>query len=319
MKNRIYVLTTLLVLIMAGSAMCTEDDCGRCHQDIVDNFSTSLHNTGLGMYDEYEKGAAGHFDIDMDAYYEQWKCARCHAVSCTDCHPGSNMYESHLYEVTIDTCEPCHKKKQTSTYVGDMPMHKSRAPNADVHYERGLECDDCHTADEIHGTGVKCDTQLAATVVKCEGCHKDVLESQSHTIHADTLDCSACHTGWMLTCEGCHLDTRKGMTTTAEEFLLGIGNDGKITTFLIMDAHLGNDTHHGYGEWNAHTTTAKGKDCEFCHDDPNVLGQGLSGQIIGEGGSLMPQDMIDRVLDTDISKPKEDLGILAQILKIFGL
>ena len=314
----IFVLVTMM-LLLSTMAICTaEEDCGRCHQDIVDDFTTSLHHTGAGMYDEYELGAAGHFDIDMDEYYEKWDCARCHAVTCTNCHPGSNMYESHLYEVTIDTCEPCHKKKQTSTYVGDMPMHKSQGPNADVHYERGLLCHDCHAADVIHGDGTKYATQLEATVVECEGCHKDVTESRSHTVHEDKLDCAACHTGWMLTCNGCHLDTRKGMTTTSEEFLLGIGIDNKVTTFLKMDAHLGNETHHGYGEWYAHTTSETGKECVFCHENSDVLGQGLDGQIIGEGGSLIPQETIDRILDADLSDP-ENAGLIARILRLFGL
>ena len=319
--NKLLTATTIVIMLAMMGTICTaEEDCERCHQDIVANFTTSLHHTGLGMYDEYEKGAAGHFDIDMDEYYDKFKCAKCHAVSCTDCHPGQNMYESHLYEVTIDTCEPCHGKKQTSTYVGDMPLHKSQGPNADVHYDAGLECDDCHAASEIHGTGIKYDTQLEATNVDCEGCHKDVTESHAHTIHDDKLECQSCHTGWVLTCGNCHLDTRKGMTVSADEFLLGINKEGKVSTFLIMDTTTGDGTeiHHAYGEWYAHTTTAEGKECVFCHENPDVLGQGLSGQIIGEGGSLMSQDMIDRVLAADLSKPNEP-GLLARILNLFGL
>ena len=300
-------------------AICTaENSCERCHQDIVANFSTSLHHTGAGMYAEYDKGAAGYFAIDMDEYYEKWDCAKCHAVSCTDCHPGSNMYESHLYDVTLATCDPCHKKKQTSTYVGDLPMHKPSGKNADVHYERGLLCHDCHTAEEIHSDGNMYATQLEATVVECVGCHKDVTETRSHTVHDGEVDCTACHTGWMLTCQNCHMDTRKGMTTTTDLFLLGIANDGKVKPFLIMDATIGNETHHAYGSWYPHTTTATGKECVFCHENPDVLGQGLSGQIIGEGGSLIPQTTIDRILNADLSDP-EDAGLIARILRMFGL
>lgn len=294
----------LMVLILTTISLCTAEDCDRCHQDIVDDFETSLHHTGLGMFDEYAIGAAKHFDIDMEEYYEKFKCAKCHAVSCTNCHPGQNMYESHMYEVTIDTCEPCHGKKQTSTYVGDFPMHKSQAPNADVHYTAGLECDDCHAASELHGTGIKYDTQLQATNVECEGCHKDMTESRSHTVHDDKLECISCHTGWMLTCQNCHLSTRKGMTVSADEFLLGINKDDKITTFLIMNTTTGDgsEIHHAYGEWNSHTITSEGKDCVFCHENPDVLGQGLEGQIVGEGGSLLSQETIDRVIAADLTE-----------------
>lgn len=310
----------LLIVILTTISICTAEDCDRCHQDIVANFTTSLHHTGSGMFDEYAIGAAGHFNIDMDEYYDKFKCARCHAVSCTDCHPGTNMYESHLYEVTIDTCEPCHGKKQTSTYAGDMPMHKSKGLNADVHYEAGLECDDCHAASELHGTGVKYDTQLEATNVECEGCHKDLTESRSHTVHDGKLECISCHTGWSLTCNGCHLGTRKGMTVSADEFLLGINKDDKVTTFLIMDTTTGDgsEIHHAYGEWNSHTITSEGKDCVFCHENPDVLGQGLKGQIVGEGGQLIPQTTIDRILSADTSE-SEKSGLIVQILSLFGI
>lgn len=304
--------TTLMAVMICAvmfafscSAIAEEMDaggCEKCHQDIVDNFSTSLHHTATGMYDGYETGAAGHFNIEVGEYYEQWKCAKCHATTCTTCHPGQNMYESHLYEVTIETCEPCHGKKQASTYMGDMPMHKSQGPNADVHYEAGLDCTDCHPASEIHGTGIKYDTQLEATNVECEGCHKDVTESRAHTVHDGKLDCVSCHTGWILTCNGCHIDTRKGMTVTADEFLLGLDKDEKVTTFMKMNVTLGNESHLGYGYWYAHTTTATGKDCVFCHENPDVLGQGLEGQILADGGSLLSQETIDRVLTADLTE-----------------
>lgn len=307
----------LIILLSVTITICTaEDDCGRCHQDIVANFTTSLHYTGSGMYNEYEKGAAGHFDINMDEYYDQWKCARCHAVSCTDCHPGSNMYESHLYEVTIDTCDPCHKKKQTSTYIGDLPMHKNSGKNADVHYEAGLLCQDCHAADVIHGDGNIYATQLEATVVECEGCHKDVTETRSHTVHDGKVDCISCHQGWMLTCQNCHLDTRKGMTVSSDEYLLGMNVNGKVTTFMRMEATIGNETHTGFGEWNSHTITAEGKQCEFCHNDINRYPTDYEAQIIGEGGSLIPQETINRILTADLSTKKT--GLINQILKLFG-
>ena len=318
MKTRYVLIAVMLSVLMMVAVGAAEDGCERCHSDIATNFSMSLHHTGSGMYDEYEKGAAGYFNIEMDEYYDKFKCAKCHAVSCTNCHPGTNMYESHLYEVTIDTCEPCHSKKQTSTYVGDFPMHKSVGGNADVHFERGLDCTDCHAASELHGTGDKYDTQLQAPNVECEGCHKDVTESRSHTVHDDKLECISCHTGWMLTCQNCHLDTRKGMTVSADEFLLGINNDGKVTTFLNMNATIKNESHYGYGEWQAHTITAEGRNCAFCHENPDVLGQGLSGQIVGEGGSLLPQETIDRILAADLSDP-EDAGLIARILNLFGL
>ena len=316
--------TSVLVLIVASvlmtAAICAaEDDCERCHQDIVANFTTSLHYTGAGMHNEYDRGAAGHFDIDMDEYYDQWKCAKCHVVTCTQCHIGENVFESHQYEVTIATCDPCHKKKQTATYVGDMPGHKSTGPHADIHYEMGLICTDCHTSDELHGTGVMHSTQLEAVSIECIDCHENPgkvvngmevtqysSESYSHKLHGDKLSCISCHTGWSLTCNGCHLDTRKGTKPVPDEFYLGVDTEGQITTFLKMDATSGNETHTGYGEWFSHTITRDAKDCAFCHENEEVLLAGCEGQIIGEGGSLIDDETVERVIRIGGSEKDEE-------------
>ena len=316
--------TSVLVLIVASvlmtAAICTAgDECERCHQDIVANFTTSLHYTGAGMYNEYDRGAAGHFNIDMDEYYDQWKCAKCHVVTCTQCHIGENVFESHQYEVTIATCDPCHKKKQTATYVGDMPGHKSQGPHADIHYEMGLICTDCHTADELHGTGVMYSTQLEAVSIACIDCHTNpgkVVnemevtqysgETYSHKLHGDKLSCISCHTGWSLTCNGCHLDTRKGTKPVSDEFYLGVDTEGQITSFIKMDATYDNETHTGYGEWFSHTITRDAKDCAFCHENEEVLLAGCAGQIIGEGGSLIDDETVERVLRIGTSEKDEE-------------
>jgi hypothetical protein len=47
----VLVLVSIVLSILMASA-CTAEDCDRCHKDIVDNFSMSLHHTGSGMFDE---------------------------------------------------------------------------------------------------------------------------------------------------------------------------------------------------------------------------------------------------------------------------
>jgi len=301
----VMVLVAFLLSVSSCTAAANPPDfggCERCHADIAENFNTSLHHTGSGMYEEYERGAAGHFDIDMCDYYDKFNCSKCHAVTCTSCHVGENMFESHRSEITVATCDPCHKKKQTSTYAGEMPMHKPYEGNADIHYEMGFMCQDCHNAEELHGTGVKYDTQLAATTTECEDCHVAFKTSiEAHTIHEGKLKCITCHTGWSLTCNECHLETRQGMKPVGDEFYLGIADDGMVTTFLKMDAEYKGDVHTGYGEWFSHTITSEAKDCAFCHENPAVLCDGVEiDQMVGEGGSMIPQAMIDRVLAVDI-------------------
>jgi len=64
-----------------------------------------------------------------------------------------------------------------------------------------------------------------------------------HKIHKDKLDCIACHSGWTLNCKNCHLDTRKGAKPVFDEFYLGKASDGKIKTFVKMEAFYDNASH----------------------------------------------------------------------------
>ena len=311
--NEILLFCIIALMVLPSAITATEEPvfagCEMCHADIAKNFSTSLHYQAYGMMGEYEEGAAGYHGIDMDEYYEEWNCGKCHVSTCTVCHE-----DGHNAEITLDTCDPCHFKKQTSTFIGDMPMHKSEGPSADIHYEKGMICIDCHSAEEMHGDGIIYSNQMQAVKVTCEDCHRTPgtivedmsvtqysLEIPAHEIHDETLDCKACHTGWQLTCNNCHLDTRTGTQPVFDEFYLGVASDGKITTFMKMDATYDNEMHTGYGEWFSHTITDKPKDCAFCHENREVLCEGCEGQMLGDGGSFIPQTTIDRIIGAHIT------------------
>lgn len=284
--------------------------CQMCHADVAENFSTSLHYKAYGMMSEYEKGAAGHYGIDMDVFYEEGKCANCHVTSCTICHTD----DPHYTEITINTCDPCHKKKQTSLYIGDMPNHNGEGVHADIHYEKGLICNDCHSTEEMHGDGTIYEHQLTAVKTACEDCHinpgkvvngMDVTqyttETSAHETHDEKLSCTACHTGWTVTCVNCHLETRKVDGIVIDQFYLAVGTDGLIQPFLKQSTSYGNDTHTGYAAWMSHTITDEPKNCEFCHENRDVLCENCEGQIMGEGGSFIPQATIDRVIGAHIN------------------
>jgi hypothetical protein len=95
------------------------------------------------------------------------------------------------------------------------------------------------------------------------------------------------------------------MKAVSDEFYLGVDPEGQITTFLKMDATSGNKTHMGYGEWFSHTITRDAKDCAFCHENEDVLLAGCEGQMIGEGGTLIDDKTVERVLRIGLSE-KED-------------
>lgn len=284
-----YIIILIILSLLIGISSAN-DKCISCHPEVAANFSTSLHATGAGMFNEYEKGAMKHFNLNTTDYYEQKNCQKCHIVTCTQCHLGGS---NHKESVSMDKCEPCHKKKQTSTYIGDMPMHKSKAPNADVHYEKGLVCQDCHTSKEIHGDGINYENQMQAVNVKCEDCH------ESHEKIHETLDCTACHTGWQLTCNKCHLETRKGTKPTFGEFYLAKTNNGMIQPFMKMDAEYKNKTHTMYCEYYSHTTTKDAKDCDFCHNDSSIYVTGDDIEFAGNGGIAFTQNEIDTILNIE--------------------
>ena len=282
------ILSLLIISIMIMSCNgALNEKCVMCHTEILKNVTTSLHYTGAGMMSEYEVGAAGFFDIDMPKMYKEKNCAKCHVTSCVQCH-GENPHFNDISN-EIKTCDVCHLKKQAS-FVGDMPMHKTKGPNSDIHYELGFTCTDCHTSIEVHGNGILYTNMLDAVKVQCIDCH-ELSESESHTVHGDKVDCSACHSSWMTTCVNCHLDTMKTEGITTDKFYLARANDGKVKPFMQMESTLNNKTHTAYAEYYPHTITSKGRICIECHENKEIFCN--EGQLIGPKGASFVRDIID--------------------------
>ncbi|MCD4821854.1 MAG: cytochrome c3 family protein [Methanococcoides sp.] len=338
-----YIVSIVLVMVSAFFILTTNvafaieepvsefESCEPCHSDITANFSSSLHYTGSSMKGEYEKGAAGEFGIDMHVFYEERGCSACHATSCTSCHTGEGGHGSDL---TLETCDQCHFKKQTSYFQGELPAHKGVAPNADLHYEKGLDCTDCHTAEEIHGDGVTYESQMEAVKVTCADCHSDPEKSvkgmdvtqysqdiPAHSIHDGKLDCSACHSGWAITCENCHLETGQLDKIDVDRFYLARSVDGTIKPFINMTTSYNNSTHTAFAEWVPHTTTTEAKDCVFCHENTEIFCEGCEGVILGAGGSFLSQETIDRIAEAplEVETEGEDTPGFVTFMAIAGI
>ena len=327
-QMKVAMIVATMLLLSFALITTAENECERCHQDVVDVFNTSLHHTATGMYDEYELYAMDHFGLDTETYYEEKNCQKCHVQSCTQCHIGEDVYDVHTKEVSSDACEPCHAKKQCSTYAGEFPKHKPCDGDADIHYDRGLSCTDCHGVNDLHGDGNVYETQLQAVEVTCEECHMDpervvdgmtptpyTFEPEAHGIHVGKVDCNACHSSWMLTCQSCHIETRKGMTVSSEEFYLAKDKDGLVSAFMKMEtaATIANNTTHTiYAEWHPHTTSP-GAECDFCHDDASIY-VSADNTFGGEGGSGFTQEEIDMIMNTEMPTETEPgIGIVETI------
>jgi len=288
-KIVINVLLILSILMISGAEI---DKCASCHPEIVANYITSLHYTGAGMPATYIEGAAGHFGIDMDEFYSDGNCANCHAESCYDCHSLTPHNDDTVSE--IETCDKCHMKKQ-STFSGFMPKYSKEGPSADVHYNLGFKCVDCHSSSEIHGDGNTYTDMTEAVKVECEDCHKQDLTIGAHATHENTLDCAACHMAWMPTCVNCHLETRKTDEIVIDKFYLLRAGDGEIKPFLQMSSSVGDEMHIAYSEYFAHTVTDEPHDCEFCHDDRTRF-EVEPGHMLGpEGAHPVSRETLNRI------------------------
>ncbi len=283
-----------------------KEGCGKCHSDVVKNFNKSLHHTNLGMKDSFNEGTGKAFGIDMPA-----GCMKCHigerkATSCTTCHENYATYpKGHGKKVSMDKCVHCHYKRSGANYTGYLAGLKKKGPHPDIHYEKGLECMDCHTVSEIHGDGEVYHSQFIAVKVKCEDCHMNpkkvvkgmwvtqyVPDEIAHELHRKKLDCTACHLGWYQSCKNCHFDTKKAESgKPTKDVLLAKGRKGKIKPFYCQTVLLDDKTHTSCGEYMPHTITDKPKNCISCHRDKEVfLDKEYEGKILTPAGEFLTKE-----------------------------
>lgn len=89
--------------------------------------------------------------------------------TCTTCHNrGKRIGVSYqglmetAYNATFDDKGKGQKKLHTKRY-----MHMQE----DVHYKKGMLCQDCHTSNDMHGDGFLGGANLAAVEIECQDCH----------------------------------------------------------------------------------------------------------------------------------------------------
>jgi len=168
---------------------------------------------------------------------------------------------------------------------GSMPNNAIVGGSADIHYQKGMTCLECHGKMEFHGTG---SAYTSKKEVKekpaCTGCHKTGTEKtekakSSHVRHRDKVSCYACHSGGMYTnCYDCHLG--KG-ATPRPGFFLGLDHKDKKTvttlritpavrdTFksagIIMEKYDSLPNYRATAAHNIKKRTDRTRSCEVCH------------------------------------------------------
>ena len=176
--------------------------CGECHEEIASNYKKSLHYTTIGQRNRVIKRMSADEAKIFDEKVFEKSCRSCHA-SCGDCHVKSpaiagvslGLIDKHKFVRKNEgkTCAFCHGGRVYPEYTGEY------GGNADVHYQKGMMCMDCHTMDELHGDGKT--YQLKEEVrdrPRCTDCHEPGREVKltarvGHLKHAQSASCFACH------------------------------------------------------------------------------------------------------------------------------
>ncbi len=93
--------------------------------------------------------------------------------------------------VPVETCSTCHNRgkrigvsyqglmetEYQSTFDakghGQPKLHTKRYLHMkeDVHYKKGMLCQDCHTSNDLHGDGFLAGANLGAVEIECQDCH----------------------------------------------------------------------------------------------------------------------------------------------------
>jgi len=200
--------------------------CGECHLDgghpeIAEKNSTNLHISLSPFFKKIAHRANPDGTVrDTIEGAMGTHCMACHS-SCGQCHvsrPASvegGLIEGHLFQKTppVETnCTSCHGSRVGNEFHGE-----NEGIPADVHHTHGMACKECHTGDEMHGSGHDhFDRYEVANRAKCEDCHKSPdseideeaakpLEHPSHMIHQDKVSCQVCHSVSYKNCYNCHV------------------------------------------------------------------------------------------------------------------
>ena len=89
--------------------------------------------------------------------------------TCTTCHNrGKRIGVSYQglmesgYKATFDASGNAQPKLHTKRY-----LHLTQ----DIHYQKGMLCQDCHTSNDMHGDGFARGANLGAVEIECQDCH----------------------------------------------------------------------------------------------------------------------------------------------------
>jgi len=234
--------------------------CASCHLSGVKNESGKINELSRGggclaCHLNYSKEAETELVINSKEkkknYFHPSIDRNVSDIHCFGCHSRSgriSLSYAGWYE-TLYKPEDIKAGKDFKVLEDGRVVAKFKA---DIHFEIGMECRDCHSSDEIMGDGSYALHKEDQIKAKCTNCH---LSKESFSIlfikkqspscsegraHKD-LSCSACHNSWSPQCIGCHTEYNKD--GTMYDLLSNSEKEGEwiehSSTFLLEPAVLG--------------------------------------------------------------------------------
>lgn len=193
-----------------------DEKCATCHQAIVDNFKTSIHNgTGQKRKVTMRSGLNGPDEFDQLPEHQiegyNRNCATCHGT-CGNCHivrppiAGGGLSAGHAFTKTPDmvtVCVACHVSRGGHAYLG-----VAAGTEPDIHLtQNDFKCVDCHSGSELHGDGAPVEQRYAySKLPECENCHSGIASINNfHSMHIDDFNCHVCHSQDYNNCGSCHI------------------------------------------------------------------------------------------------------------------
>jgi len=286
--------------------------CENCHGGIAKTYKDALHYTTHGQkYVVSGRFSPNESKIFNEKVFER-SCRSCHA-SCGDCHVkspaigglSSGLLKGHKFVKKDEgkTCALCHGGRVYPEFTGDY------GGSADIHYQKGMTCLDCHKSTEFHGTGIAYKTRKDIKErPACINCHKSGSEKteqakSAHKTHQNRLSCYACHSsGTYRNCYDCHID--KG-ATSKPGFILGLNPRDKKTVTTLRVIPTVRDTFKEAGikmekfdalpnYWDAAThnikkRTERTRSCEVCHEERKDF---LTRETLIKNGSKANESLI---------------------------
>lgn len=273
MACRWRVSSTLLAVVLVVGVTAPTAARGQ-EARIRETFPSSLHATGAGMQLWYS-AAEGGLERITRIPYAQLGCSGCHAKGCDACHSttkGDSLTERNPAPAQVSgersrpdqaVCLGCHfTVNREVRYVAEHPE------SGDVHFSAGMTRMDCHTSEEMHGTGESYPSFQAegALEVRCERCHSDLSATPGHQAHAGTVACAACHVRTITTCYNCHFqDSGSGPSIPMEGLLFLLNRRDQVTVANFHAFVYDDRTLITFAPFFPHTVMSRGRGCPECH------------------------------------------------------